>query len=246
MGLMGMHIVSGLNQSPLNKVFAMTHFRKISAVLLIALIISSNPIKVLASSDDVSIEIINGGDWECIDNTRPEQEFSDIFRSTVPFKPRNVTAKANRNSITVEADCNTAVRHIIVEYAYDPTDFWRCESKQFRNTAYKKPVVVTRKSAQKFNWKTRKYSSSTDLKFTQGKSVLYSRSIYHPRDKNGCIEANQQLVNLVRKKISFRRKFQIQNIWDCNGTYYVRVIYIYTSALNGKNIRAVSRIVRVR
>ena len=246
MGLMGMHIVSGLNQSPLNKVFEMKHFRKISTVLLIALIISSTPTKVLASSDDVSIEIINGGDWECIDNTRPEQEFSYTFRSTVPFKPRNVTAKANRNSITVEADCNTAVRNIIVEYAYDATDFWRGDSKQFRNTKYKKPVIVTKKSTQKYNWKTGKYSSSTDLKFTQGSNVLYSKSIYHPRDKNGHIEANQQLVNLVRNKVSFRRKFQIQNIWDCKDTYYVRVIYIYTSALNGKNIRAVSRIVRVR
>ena len=246
MGSMGMHIVSGLNQSPLNKVFAMTHFRKISAVLLIALIISSTPTKVLASSDDVSIEIINGGDWEHIDNTRPEQEFSYTFRSTVPFKPRNVTAKANRNSITVEADCNTAVRNIIVEYAYDATDFWRGDSKLFRNTKYKKPVIVTKKSTQKYNWKTGKYSSGTDLIFTQGSNVLYSRSIYHPKDKNGHIEANQQLVNLVRNKISFRRKFQIKNIWDCKNTYYVRVIYIYTSALNGKNIRAVSRIVRVR
>lgn len=225
-------------------------YRLLAFVLAVVLLMC--PVKTSAASlnpnsKDISEEIVslNHNDWIIENLTRPEQEFSDVFKATVPFKPTNVVAKANRNSITVTADLNTAVRVVIIDYSYD-REFWWSDRKVYRNVKYKGPVLVTNKAQQKYDWKNNKYSSSGRLTYSQGKTVLYDRKIYHPRDKYGYLEANQHSVNSVRNKIKFRKNFQIQNVWDCRDGYYVKVTYVYTSAIHGKNLTSESVIVRVR
>ena len=80
--------------------------RKLLAAIMVAVMALA---PLTARAEDTAPEVIMHEDWEHTDNTRPEQLFSETFRATVAFKPTNVTAKANRNSITVTADCNTAV-----------------------------------------------------------------------------------------------------------------------------------------
>lgn len=221
--------------------------KKLTA-LLFAVIMATTPIA--AHADDVatrSEEIIsmNHEDWTLENRTRPEQLCSDIFRATVSFKPTRVVAKANRNSITVTADLNTAVRVIIIEYSYDDR-FWWSEQRIYRNVKYKGPVLVTNAYQQKYNYDRKRYSSSSLLRFTQGKTLLWKKQIYHPNDQWGYLEATQPRVDAVRNKIKFRKSFQIPNVWDCRDEYYVRITYIYTSATNGRNLRSDSTTVRVR
>lgn len=213
--------------------------------LMILLMVICMLAPIGARAEETAPEVIMHEDWDHNDRTRPEQIFSEVFRATVAFRPTNVSAKANRNSITVTADCNTAVRTVLIEYDTDRT-FWYLDYAYFRNVKYKAPVLVTRKSQQKYNWNTRKYSSSTDLSFTQGRKVLRHKYIYHGSDQWGMLDVDNKAVNGVRKLVSFRKSFQIQNIPDCRSGYYVRVTYIYTSAVNGKGIRSISTTVKVR
>lgn len=225
-------------------------YRFLAFFLVVVLFVC--PIKTSAASlnpnsKDISREIIslNHDDSIFENRTRPEQEFSEVFKATVHFTPTNVVAKANRNSITVTADLNTSVRVVIIEYAYD-NDFLGSDIKRYRNVEYKGPVLMTNKSQQKYNWGRKKYSSGCHLTFSQGKNVLYDKSVYHPNDKSGYIEANQYTVNSVRNKIKFRKNFQIQNVWDCRDGYYIRITYVYTSAVDGKNLTSDSVVVKVR
>ena len=212
-------------------------------ILLLAVIMALTPLT--AHAEDTAPEVIMHEDWDWQNRTRPTQGFSEIFRATVAFKPTNVTAKANRNSITVTADCNTAVRSVLIEYTTDDMFWWR-ETRCFRNVKYVAPVLVTRKSQQKYNWHTGKYSSSTDLSFTQGRKVLSHKYVYHGSDQWGMLDVTTKSVNSVRGLVSFRKQFQLQNIPDCRSGYYVRVTYLYTSAVNGKGIRSISTTVKVR
>ena len=216
--------------------------RKLLAAIMVA-VMALTPIG--AHAEDTAPEVIMHEDWEHTDNTRPEQLFSETFRATVAFKPTNVTAKANRNSITVTADCNTAVRSVLIEYTTDDRFWWR-ETRCFRNVKYVDPVLVACKSQQKYNWHTGKYSSSTDLSFTQGRRVLSHKYVYHGSDQWGMLDVTTKSVNSVRWLVSFRKQFQLQNIPDCRSGYYVRVTYRYTSAVNGKGIRSISTTVKVR
>lgn len=212
-------------------------------ILLLAVIMAAVPL--IAHAEDTAPEVIMHEDWEHIDNTRPEQIFSEVFRATVAFKPTNVTAKANRNSITVTADCNTAVRAILIDYDTDKT-FWYRETACFRNVKYVAPVAVRRASQQRYNFNRNCYTSSTDLKYTQGRKTLYHKYVYHGSDQWGMLDVTTKSVNSVRGLVSFRKQFQLRNIPDCRSGYYVRVTYLYTSAINGRNIRSISTTVKVR
>ena len=216
---------------------------KRATALLLAVILALTPLT--ARAEDTAPEVIMHEDWDWQNRTRPTQGFSEIFRATVAFKPTNVTAKANRNSITVTTGCNTAVRSVLIEYTTDDMFWWR-ETRCFRNVKYVAPVLVTRKSQQKYNWHTGKYSSSTDLSFTQGRRVLSHKYVYHGADQWGMLDVTTKSVNSVRGLVSFRKQFQLQNIPDCRSGYYVRVTYLYTSAVNGKGIRSISTTVKVR
>lgn len=204
------------------------------ALLLVAVLTMIVPMAARAADKEISNEVLV--DFSSENRTRPTQDISDVFRATMAFKPMNVVARQNRNSITVTADVNSAVRVVVIE-ASNCKSFENSKIRYCRNFFYKAPVLVTRKAQIKSG------ASSASLRITQAGEKLYSRSVYHPNDENGFIDATQAVVDAVRKKISFRRPFQIPN---CRSRY-VRMTYIYTSAIDGKrNVRSESVVVRTR
>ena len=212
-------------------------------ILLMALISVMPHITTRAADTRMSPEIAEDWTWDNL--TRPTQEFSEVFKATVAFRPTNVSARANKKTITVTADCNTAVRVILVEWSTDKR-FWYGEQKWYRNVKYNQPVMVTRKSQEKYWPADGHYSSSTTLTYTQGKKTLYSRKTYHPRDQWGYLEATQATVDAARNKISFRKSFLIPNVPDCRSGYYVRITYLYTSTTGCGNARSQKVVVKAR
>lgn len=74
---------------------------------------------------------------------------------------------------------------------------------------------------------------------------MHEEKIYHPRDANGYKEPTQKLVNGVRKRVSFRKQFNLPNIWDCRDGYYIRITYVYTG-INKKDVRSIPVTVKVK
>ena len=214
-------------------------------MLLMALVMAMTPIGARAADTKVSEEVILHDDWTWDNLSTSEPGFNEVFKATVAFMPTNVTARANQKTITVMAECNTAVRVILIEWSHDKK-FWTGEQRWYRNVRYKEPVMVTRRSQQKY-WPDRKcYTSSTFLTYTQGKRTLCSWKTYHPNDQWGYLEANQDTVNTARQEVSFRKQFLIQNVPDCRTGYYVRLTYYYTSVTGCGTVRSKKTVVKVR
>ena len=214
--------------------------KMIALLLMLAMVMA--PISAKAADTRISDEIAEDWTWDNLSTSAPG--FNEVFKATVAFWPTNVTARANYNTITVMAECNTAARVVLIEWSHDKK-FWYGEQRWYRNVRYKEPVMVTRKSQQKY-WSDGHYSSGTTLAFTQGKRKLCDWKTYHPKDQWGYLEANQDTVNTARREVSFRKSFLIQNVPDCKSGYYVRVTYYYTSTTGCGNIRSKSTIVKVR
>ena len=219
--------------------------KRIIAIMM-AVVLCMAPISARAADDRPSDEVMWHEDWTWDNLSTSAPGFNEVFKATVAFKPTNVSAVAGKNNIHVYADCNTAVRTVFIEWSTDKR-FWYSEGEQFyRNVNYKAPVLVTRKSQQKY-WSDGHYSSSNILTYTQGRKTLWSKKIYHPRDQWGYQEPTQATVDAVRRKISFRKSFLIRNVEESRcGCYYVRITYYYTSVTCGVGIKSKSVTVKVR
>lgn len=213
--------------------------------LLLAIVMMCTPMSALAADTRPSDEVMAHEDWDWINTTRPTQEFSEIFRATVCFKPTNVSAVAGKNNIHITADFNTSARMALIEWSYHGQFRDEEDSKFYRNVKYTQPVLVTRKSQQKYNYDKKCYSSSNDLSYTQGKKVLWHKPMYHPKDQWAYQEPTQDTVNAVRKKITFRKTFLMPNAYEAKGGY-VRITYLYTSLTTGKTVRSKSVVVRIK
>ena len=216
-------------------------------MMMVMIMTMLKPMDVLAADNTTSAEIPYWGDSEYKNLTRPTQEWSDLFKATILFDPKNITAKANNSSITVNTLCNTSVYLVHLEWSTDK-EFRYGEDKYYRNKDYKAPVLVQIKSQTKVNYKKYTYSSKSEMIITQRKTQLYKKTIFHPNDDSAVLYANQKVVDNIRKRkdFSFKKSFQIPRVYDCKDGYFVRITYLYISAIDGKRYCSRPVVVRVK
>ena len=226
--------------------------KKLTCILIAIVVAFGCQTKVMAESyTDISTEIIsrNHEDWRVKNYSTSAPGFNEVFESTVFFTPTKVSAMANVNTITVNAEMSTAVRHVFIDYSQDKR-FWDFKTAQYRNVKYTKPVIVKKHDIQLFRPNTKTYSSSSEIGFYQGNKKLWGDKVYHPKDQWGMMEITQRRVDktkdIMRKnKTMFMKSFKIFNVPDCKDGYYVRITYIYTN-LRGNISHSDSVIVKVK
>ena len=193
-------------------------------ILLLAVILATTPISAHAEKRDWWPIQIDESD-QYYDFKKIGQWPDDVITNetaiyTILFRPKVAAVQPLRNSVKVLVDATTATRSIVVQYSVDGTTW---TTRSYRNIGYKGPVTCIRKWQIKLHAKENYYSSWCARQFKQCGATLDYKKTASLRSPMAQLYFDDQLIDSIRKKVSFPVLLNIPA-----RAKLVKIRYVYT------------------
>lgn len=212
-------------------------------ILMVMILMMLVPISAHAAMADELDET------DCVENVTTRRDTSGWtenadYKYIANFFARNVSAKANQKSVTLNTVVTTSAKGFMVQVSPSESFNRKVKTYYIKNSQYVGPVVC-RDIFQIKLYKSGRYSSWGQQLVTQGGKILHTDRKYHPGDQGAsyALVYNNALMNRIRKTVNIKKSFKLQGI--TNGSkYYVRIRCVYQGF--HKNVYSRWVVVKVR